>query len=248
MRLRMVWRVEDTFGCRFDDLFEPIPQIEEITYVRRFHRSPKDWPWLKHKLGLWPWQPVLVEKQVADLCSRGGDIAPLMGARGAYVRTWSRFYEAGEAHDPAEFFRPVAVLRERIDAVTQGFGRTIGVHIRRGDHQPARLYSPTEMFLERVRAELDAAPGTTIFLATDDRQVETEFITAFGRAVIVRPKTSLNRAEIAAQRDAVVDLFCLAATQKVIGSFASSFSRTAAELGRIPRETLSLHHGEALTW
>lgn len=248
MTLRMVWRVEEVLGCRFGELFQPIDGIEQVRHLRRFRRSPRDWPWLKHKLGLWPSQPVLVEKQVAGLWRKGADFSSLMGRRGAYMRTWSRFYEAWEPHAPSEFFVPVPLLQARIDEVTRGFGNVIGVHIRRGDHRPSRQYSPTWMFVEWLRDELDRAPEAQIFLATDDPETETELRGEFGDAILSRPKSSLDRSEAEAQCDALVDLYCLAATSKVIGSFASSFSRTAADLGRIPRETLSLHRGEPLVW
>ena len=178
----------------------------------------------------------------------GADIRVYMGRRGAYLRSWSPFYEQWEPHAPAEFFRPVPLLQERVEEITHQFHHAIGVHIRRGDHKPARKYSPTAMFMERVRAELERVPDTQVFLATDDPEAEAEMRAEFGKAIVTRAKASLNRAEIKAQQDAVVDLYCLAATQRIYGSFASSFSRAAAELGGIPRETVSLHQGEPLDW
>ena len=41
-------------------------------------------------------------------------------------------------------------------------------------------------------------------------------------------------------REGVADMYTLARTQKIYGSFQSSFSNIAAQLGRVPLEILKL--------
>ena len=89
-------------------------------------------------------------------------------------------------------------------------------------------------------AELAAEPRTNFFLATDCAAAEERFRQHYGEAVMVngekrfvpsvpgRPKDN--------QRDAVIDMFTLARTRKILGNNASSFSRMAADIGGIGYE------------
>ena len=53
---------------------------------------------------------------------------------------------------------------------------------------------------------------------------------------IITQRTQVRRDTLDGMREAVVDLWCLAATQRIIGSYWSSFTDTAAELRQIPLE------------
>src|SRR5919112_333379 len=92
-------------------------------------------------------------------------------------------------------------------------------------------------FFAYMDAELVAEPRTNLFLATDCAATEEHFRERYGEAVMVnrdkrfipsipnRPKDN--------QRDAVIDMFTLARTRKILGNNRSSFSRMAADIGGI---------------
>ena len=182
---------------------------------------------------------------MVKLVREGADLSTCIGSRGLYLRTWSRFLPGTVRR---AMFQPVPALQSRIEAATGGKEYAIGVHIRHGDHAPSTQFSPTELFVKRVATEIESCPGATAFLATDDPEAEAVFAAEFGERVMVRPKTSLDRARPEGIEDAVVDLFCLARTRRILGSTNSTFSRVAAELGDIPLEVVTNRTDEPLVW
>jgi hypothetical protein len=140
-------------------------------------------------------------------------------------------------------WRPVPSIRTKIKELTEAFGpHTVGVHIRRGDHlggsrRSGWSRSSDAAFFARMDAELAAEPSTNFFLATDSAATEERFREQYREAVIVNPDKrfvpSVIRQPKDNQRDAVIDMFALARTRKILGSNYSSFSVMAADIGGI---------------
>ena len=84
-----------------------------------------------------------------------------------------------------------------------------------------------------MEEEVEKHPNVVFYLATDDFAVKNEICRRFGGKVLTLP-TPTCRKSLAGIQNAVVDLWCLAHTKRLIGSYWSSFTDTAAELGRIP--------------
>lgn len=127
---------------------------------------------------------------------------------------------------------PTKVLQQKISTVTKNFcANVVGVHIRRTDNITSELKNPTSAFVTIMRDEVKRNQEVKFFLATDSLAEEEELQELFPGKIIVHRKASLNRNEPDAIKDAVVDMYCLAKTAKIIGSFWSSFSDVAAYLG-----------------
>ena len=71
---------------------------------------------------------------------------------------------------------------------------------------------------------------TTVFLATDNNQVKKTFADRFGKRIIT-PTEEAARNSIDGIRGGLVDMYTLAATDKIYGSAGSTFSPMAASLG-----------------
>lgn len=143
---------------------------------------------------------------------------------------YSRFYAA---------FRPIETFRKIIRNNTKSFRRTIGVHLRRTDN-PQQQNSPTELFVARMKREIELHPTTDFFLATDDPADEALLAQEFPGRIRIYPKRSLDRGKKESIEDALIDLYCLAETDKIIGTVYSSFSVIAARINRIPLEILEM--------
>jgi hypothetical protein len=139
---------------------------------------------------------------------------------------------------------PVPSIRAKVEGLTASFGpHTVGVHIRRGDAlEHTRMASEVRRstdaaFMAHMDAELVAEPRTNFFLATDSAATEERFRERYGEAIIVnrdkRFVPSLRLQPKDNQRDAVIDMFALARTQKILGNNFSSFSQMAAMIGGI---------------
>lgn len=90
-----------------------------------------------------------------------------------------------------------------------------------------------------MRLELANDPATRFFLATDSPDVEEHLEAIFPDRITIHPKKSLDRNVPEAIQDALVDLLCLAATRKLIGSYWSTFTNAAAAIGGI--ESVIVH-------
>jgi hypothetical protein len=134
---------------------------------------------------------------------------------------------------PFSGFVPVPELARVIEAHHRE--RQVGVHIRRTDNIDSIRNSPTRSFVELLEAEVRADPAVVFFLATDSPEEERLLRERFPGRVQVHPKTSLNRGEGAAARDALVDLYALAGCRKIIGSYWSSFTDVASRIHGVER-------------
>ena len=138
----------------------------------------------------------------------------------------------------AKRLQPVASLQQRINNILSLFTtRTIGIHIRRTDNTISIAESPIEAFEQAIEAEIAADSSVHFFLATDEAGLKEKLSDKYpGR--FVYQQTTAGRNSLAGMQEAVVDLFCLAATHKLLGSYWSLFTDTASELGGMPTEII----------
>lgn len=239
--VRVIWTRTPDFGCAFRALFSPIAGVPVIERGRWQNRALRR---LELRLGCYSRDIRQAEMDRLRAGARdreqpvpGGplfDFRALRSERSTLLVTCDGFHDfaGGFAH-----FVPVDALRQAVAAQRARFGpRTLGVHVRRTDHL-ARLRSPLEAFVERMESERAAQPDTSFYLATDAPEVEAELRRRFGADVLSRPGC-LDRSRPAAASDAVIDLWTLAGTEKILGSYFSSFSETAASVGGIPLEII----------
>jgi len=163
------------------------------------------------------------------------DFSQLLNYRRVFLNSTSRFYTNDH---PFDYLKPVSRIRESVDALISRFSDyPIGMHIRRGDNDKSTRHSPVQLFLDKMQQEYEKNNQVCFFLATDSIEVEKKIREAFGQAVITHPKV-LDRKKEKAIQDALIDMLCLSNTQKVYGSYWSSFSGVAAEMGGVELETL----------
>ena len=85
-----------------------------------------------------------------------------------------------------------------------------------------------------MRKELEVHPDTLFYLATDDLKEETRIREAFPGKILSNENRCLRRDSREGMQDALCDLYCLAATRRIIGSYFSSFTDIAADMRGIP--------------
>ncbi len=135
----------------------------------------------------------------------------------------------------AQRLQPNQELQQRILEITKHFGeKMVGVHIRRTDNMVSIAESPIERFVEAMEYELKYAPTVNFYVATDDISIRNLLIQRFPNRIHYQHLKECSRTTVDGIKDAIVDLYCLSKTQKIIGSYWSSFSDTAAEIGDIP--------------
>lgn len=157
------------------------------------------------------------------------------GHKATYLATC---YAISKCYDYKELLVPIAPIKKLIDSVIAGFSaRTVGVHIRRTDNIKAMMKTSIEDFAVRMRAELGQYPETKFYLASDDPEVKRRLVNEFADAIVTY-EGALNRSSAKGMRDAVVDLWCLSSTSFILGSYHSSYSQTASEIGGVKLDVL----------
>lgn len=131
-------------------------------------------------------------------------------------------------------------LKQQIDEICQRFATyTVGIHIRRTDNITSILNSPIQAFKQAIDAEIKKNSKVLFFLATDDEVLKNELKSEYPNRFITQ-RTSVRRDTLQGIREAVIDLYCLASTNKLLGSYWSSFTDTAAEIGQMPVEIVKV--------
>ena len=91
-----------------------------------------------------------------------------------------------------------------------------------------------------MRSICDADPSTQFFVASDSSEAEDELEREFAGHILRQPKKSYARDDPEGIKHAMVDLYCLASCARFIGSYWSSFTDTAREIGKMPFEMIYL--------
>jgi hypothetical protein len=160
-----------------------------------------------------------------------GNDNPKTDNKRVFVRS---MYSFAEHYPLTELFVPRKEIQTEINKIVSRFADyTVGFHIRRTDHTVAKARNTVEDFIAAMKKEIAENEQVKFFIATDDLEVKRCLIERFGEKIIVYEKAELSRSSEQGMRDAVIDLWCLSRTAKIYGSFTSSFSETAAEMGGV---------------
>ena len=235
--LRVVWTIGPDLGCPFERLFERPLEIAELITIRRLHETLGDRAReiVKRYLRWPPMHPTLFPSQVTAKTEQGYDFRELGLRRNSVIAAYNFFYPGTRGFYP---FTPVEDVRRSVAEVTGRFGNTIGVHIRRGDHTTAIASSSTEAFERRMREIVRIDPDTSFFVASDDRREVENMKMAFPGKIIDSGAPSFARDEAEGIKAAVVDLYALAGTRRILGSVQSTFSQGAGLIGGIEVENI----------
>ncbi len=232
--LRVVWKNDSHLSCRFDELFGMPSGVMSIHHVADgfVYRAA-------NYLVCRSFPNRFEQAEVEEMMAGDGDFLGLVRKGRVFVRTYSNFYRGGDF----SLLQPVFPILD----IVKGYGldrrTTVGVHIRRTDHDISKTYSPTDLFIEAMKKELKGRPETVFFVATDSPDVETALRNSFPGKILLHKKSSLNRSEPIAIKDALVDLYALANCRKLIGSYRSSFTETAAAISKIPLDIICHKEG-----
>ena len=92
-------------------------------------------------------------------------------------------------------------------------------------------------YSEQGKKEIEQNGDTTFYLASDSEEDKRSIVNRFGNRVF----TSVHKADrnsLEGMQEALVELYLLSRTRHVLGSVHSSFSETAAQIGKISYELL----------
>lgn len=239
--LRIFWFKDQGLNCLFKDLFEPITirniQLKEASTIDQIIF---DRPRTKNLHLPRIFQKVLFDSCIYEQDSRDVCFDYLSWKQHtprAYIASFTQFYPS--KYPMKELFTPLPSIKKEIEAACTPFtSHTIGIHIRRSDHTAAIHKSPTEAFIMQMEKELEQHESVSFFIASDSEEDKQKLKKRFGNRIItLNHPTQRNSSE--GIKNAVIDMYTLAGTQKIFGSFGSSYSEIAAQIGNCKLITIT---------
>lgn len=232
--LIIYWFKDKGLNCCFSQLFKPIP-LPNVTLIEAnfWHKISVDRPRKKNL-----YIPRFYQKLRFDSClyeneTKEGHLNYLQWTKqhkSVYLASYNQFYTP--SNKLKNLFIPTDYIQERInETCSHHTQHTIGVHIRRGDLEIAYKKSPIKLFVDAMEQAIQKNPDCNFYLATDSETDKYFLNKRFGNRIICLQQAA-DRNSILGMENAVIDLYALARTQTIFGSFYSSYSEIAAQLGQ----------------
>lgn len=251
--LQVIWLINRSVGCPFNQLFKPLSSIRVIQSRKLTNHFYQDRGYVlamsKDKyirlmlLISSELYKNLMHYDVFDSIEMA-DISPadltskVAKSRRPFLITNEAFYSKIKPNN-YDFFQPIDELEHQIEERTSGFNEyTIGIHIRRGDHKKSILKSPLSLFETVVSNEIDINSKVNFYVASDSVRDKQYLSDRFGSHIIADFRET-SRHNSQGLQAALIDLYSLSRCCKIYGSYWSSFSRVAADISGIELITLT---------
>lgn len=247
IRGEAIWFKDKGLNCRFDALFEPL-QVERLRlkearlsdYIFRDRPRKKNLfipALLQHIL----YDDAIHEAEVDRKFRHGFDFKQwAMSHRRVYISSCMPFYRKDNENLFSSFV-PIRALREKIEQWSEKFSEnTVGVHIRRTDNVLTINESPSSLYIAQMKEEVARNSQTTFYVASDSPAEKRVLSDLFGERVIALD-APVARDTLSGMQDALVELYLLSRTTKILGSRFSMYAITAAEIGGIEHIDLNVN-------
>lgn len=138
-------------------------------------------------------------------------------------------YSYWDFEKPLRWIVPSEVVRRKVDERKQSFApNTVGIHIRRTDNTTAIRYSPTNLYVERMKEEVERDPAVKFLLLSDSNVEKESLMQTFAGRILTTTQEVVRNTEEGIIH-AFVEMNLLAQT-RVIYAGNSTFSILAAML------------------
>lgn len=236
-KLTMLWSTDGAVGAPCEAIFE-LPEDIKVIHTTNwgFHKEPilrgkseliRNYYRKKSEVFL-DRDDVIQRKKD----QRQDEIERIISeCRNVYIKSWCEI-SAIDDIDIFSIIKPSKEVDELGGPVFNKIGcKTIGMHIRRTDHEEAMQRSPLDLFLKKAAEILESDSENNIFLATDDAEVESEMRKHFNGKIICQNEKVMDRNSIAGIRCGFIDMLSLSKCKKIYGSYGSTFSQIASYFG-----------------
>ena len=226
-KVRILWAKDEGCACSFEKLFQPIKELKDVNNL----------------LGFKFYRKVYLHSPIKCVYAYNyNEYAELRewvkNPKGIlYSSSYSNFY-IGKEPKYHDVFKLIPSLRKRLEDFSKDIDKfTIGIHIRRTDNLVSIENSPLSAFYDYIDDIVKNDDKAKFYLATDDMEVKSSFIDKFGDRIITM-NCPLCRDTEDGIVFALLELYALSLCSKIIGSYYSSFSELAAQIGNIPLEII----------
>lgn len=242
MLYRVIWQCNSELNCPFETIWQPCPTVvsTEKKYNRLILFKLRNRGGVIGRVLLRLLENLhlvrLYDTDDYGVLREDVQRGVLKKYRHVVIRTYSVFTEDKSLE--RDFFVLREDVRQLVDAACKDFNEeTVGVHIRRTDNSWSIEQSPVELFTHTMQTMIAENPKRNFYLATDDVELKQTLIQTFAGHILSQD-CPLNRDTQQGILSAVVEMYALSRTVFIIGSYYSSFSEMAAEIGGITLDVL----------
>ncbi|XOV90870.1 MAG: hypothetical protein ACFHWX_11735 [Bacteroidota bacterium] len=235
--LKIIWIKNEDLGSPFKELYHPLnhPTVKTelielnkrpFLYSDRLLGNPRQKlynAFLKQYQKFY-FDKVLHARETALLKTKGYDFLNLKNYQKPYISSWGKM---DDKTFNSSIFEPVDSIKPEIITFKTP---TIGVHIRRTDHSLVINKTPLERFYQMMDQELIEDPKVKFFVASDSAEVKVELEKRYPDHLITTSPLKSERGSSKGMINAMIDLYSLANTKKIIGTSLSTFTLMASEI------------------
>lgn len=236
------WELNAPFNCLFESINDPCITLRNASIWDRLtlDRPRKKNFYVPKLFQIFTFRGRKYEHSSYSLIQQEFDFKEwVISKQKVYMASFYAFYPY-EHSLIREIFTPSQSIKERIDYRCSRFEEnTIGVHIRRTDNIASIQQSPLELFLKKMDDEVDKDRHVMFYLATDSEDVKLQIKQRYGNRIICS-SIPADRNSVKGIQDGLIDMYALARTRKIYGSYYSSFSEMASQIEGAKFEILKL--------
>ena len=236
-KMKVIWERNDELNVPFGHLFEPIPGVKLVErrylprlffLLRRKRRIKDNSHYLRASLRL-------SDAEIRSMADREQALLSLIEREDSvYINTCEHFFGLQSAVKDLAIRQHIWYEVEKIkDKLSKSY---VGMHIRRGDNHESISRSPLYLFETKIEALTKGGLEQSIFVASDDQGVKKQLGERF-KSLHFAPN-KYRRNQVAGAEEALISLLVLAGSEKIYGSYWSSFSEVSALVGGIELEVL----------
>lgn len=123
-------------------------------------------------------------------------------------------------------------LKNQVENKLMGFENMVGVHVRRTDHTDIIRSTSLNSYYDKMDQLLRASSTVKFFICSDDLEVKKDMKERYGENVIFND-IELTRTSSTGMEGAILDIYLLAQTTKIIANSKSSFAVMASKIGQL---------------
>jgi len=240
---RIYWIKDSELNCDFSSLWKPIDGIKDINMrlLPLFFKLRRKFRLFRLLLSYLDRRHILKvfgEAEYEEWVQLIHTPEEFNAYRHLIISSFSAFYPSFKFRTDLFCLQPT--ILSKIDEETKAFnGNMIGIHIRRTDNVLSISQSPLLLFEKQMNKAMESNAKTKFYIASDDSDVKHYLKECYIDNVILS-NGIIERDTEAGIVQAVVELYALSRTSYIFGSYYSSFSVMAANLGSIPMETIQV--------
>lgn len=233
--LKILWFKDHGLNCDYDKLFSINPEIKNVeiqnaTYWdlllrdnprRRNFWIPRFFETLNYDKRIYYYENRF---QINDLNPEKDN--SLDGYKHIFMVTCYRYWDFDS---PLRWLVLSDEVRSKVEEQKRLFAPDmVGVHIRRTDNTYAIKYSPTSLYIDKMKEEVKQNPSVKFYLSSDSEEEKNKLKSLFDNRIVTTSYEVVRNSE-AGIIDAFVEMNVLASTRKIYAG-NSTFSMVAALL------------------